>query len=156
MNFYWLSFFLIIIGIIFIISGPVTYISIINNVKIQLKNSYIISSLNSKNFDYIDIYTTLIYSWNVTNSENVLKGEQPIFEVNGPYYYDYQLITNNPSFSEDETSFSFERNFFYQPNTQINNNSVVQNMTTMQIGYLAVLYAFGISETEIQPSLYKN
>lgn len=140
MNYKYFSILLIVVGVILIISGPISHLSIINNIKNNLKNSYIITSSTSEYFDYIDSYNVVIYSYNVTNPIEVINGYQPFFEIIGPYSYVYTLITSDYFFSDEEESFFFKRDYYYDIDFDKGINSLTEKATTLQFSYLGLVH----------------
>lgn len=145
---YW-AIAVIVTGIVFIISGPLVNLSIKNNVKNNLHDSYILTTTNSLNFDYIDTYNVILYAYNVTNIFDIINGSQPLFEIIGPYFYDYTLITNNANFTDNENTFTFTRNYYYNP---LGNNSSVDKLTNLQLGYFDTIYLLGNGYESVLPS----
>lgn len=143
MNLIYSTIIIFIIGCIFIISGPITYIILTENIMQNLQKNYIITSSNSKNFDYIDNYNILFYIYNLTNPVNTINGEQPILEVIGPYDYTLSLITSDYSFSENKEIFTFKRDYYYSANTTKNIDSLVNSATQLQIPYINVANLVG-------------
>lgn len=137
----------LIVGILLIILGPITENILISQVKNNIEKSYIITSANVSNFNYIDEYDTEIYAWNVTNPNEILNGNQPIFDIIGPFNYEFFLTTNNPSFNNDGNTFSFSRSYVYSSELiNLVNNSFIQKMTSINYGYLFLINLIGSSE----------
>lgn len=136
-----------IIGVILIISGFVTKITLLNELEKSISESYVITSNNYENFDFYMNFDMQLISWNLTNPTDAINGLNPIFDITKPYDYNFELITINPLFSENDNILSFQKKFYYNI---LNYNSSLDQISTIQISWLSILSSLGLNEFEFK------
>jgi hypothetical protein len=114
---------MLVIGIISLIVGIILGTAIQNVIKNKIENNLIIEqgSTTSKSYNHwlYNNYSTatpiyFIYNlWNLTNADQVSKGEKPIYESVGPYYYREFEYKFNVTFTNNGDQVTYKEFDFY-------------------------------------------